>query len=36
MLQVVFVIDEDDAIYVIHARPLTEPEKRRHRRRGKK
>jgi hypothetical protein len=30
--QVVFVIDEDDLVYVIHARPLTEKERRRHRR----
>jgi uncharacterized DUF497 family protein len=30
-LQVVFVLDEDDTIYVIHARPLTEREKRRYR-----
>ena len=34
-LQVVFVIDEDDMVYVIHARPLTENEKRRLRRRSK-
>jgi uncharacterized protein len=33
LLQVIFVMDEDYAIYVIHARPLTEQEKRRHRRR---
>ncbi len=32
LLQVVFVIDEDDMAYVIHARPLTEREKRRLRR----
>jgi len=31
MLWVVFLIDEDDSVYVIHARPLTEREKRRHR-----
>ena len=30
-LQVVFVIDEDDSIYIIHARPLTDREKRRFR-----
>ena len=36
LLQVIFVMDEDDAIYVIHARPLTEQEKRRHRRREKR
>lgn len=33
MLQVVFVLDEGDAIYVIHARELTPREKRRFRRR---
>ncbi len=33
LLQVVFVIDPDDAIFVIHSRPLTEKEKRRYRRR---
>ena len=33
LLQVVFVIDPDDVIFVIHARPLTEREKRRYRRR---
>jgi uncharacterized DUF497 family protein len=32
LLQVIFVVDEDDSIYVIHARPLTEPEKRRYHR----
>lgn len=31
-LQVVFVLDEDGSIYVLHARPLTEREKRRDRR----
>lgn len=31
-LQVVFVFDEDDTVFVIHARPLTEDEKRRLRR----
>ncbi len=31
LLQVVFVID-DDSVYVIHARPLTDREKRRFRR----
>jgi uncharacterized DUF497 family protein len=34
-LQVVFVLDEDDSVYVIHARPLTSAEKRRLRRRRK-
>lgn len=32
-LQVVFVLDPDDSAYIIHARPLTEKEKRRFRRR---
>jgi uncharacterized protein len=31
-LQVLFVADEDDEVYVIHARPLTEREKRSYRR----
>jgi uncharacterized protein len=34
-LQVVFVLDADDTGYVIHARPLTEREKRRYRRKGR-
>ncbi len=33
LLQVVFLLDEDDAVFVIHARPLTDREKRRRRRR---
>ena len=33
LLQVVFVLDPDDSIYIIQARPLTEREKRRYRRR---
>jgi len=32
LLQVVFLLDEDDSVYVIHARPLTEREKNRFRR----
>jgi uncharacterized DUF497 family protein len=32
LLQVIFVLDQDGSVYVIHARPLTEREKRRHRR----
>jgi uncharacterized DUF497 family protein len=32
LLQVVFVLDDDESIYVIHARPLTDREKRRLRR----
>jgi uncharacterized DUF497 family protein len=35
LLQVVFVIDPDDSIFVIHARDLTNKEKRRFRRRLK-
>ena len=35
-LQVVYVVDEDDTIYVIHARPLTEREKRRFRKSRRK
>jgi uncharacterized DUF497 family protein len=34
-LQVVFILDDDDAVFVIHARPLTDREKRRFRRRLK-
>jgi uncharacterized DUF497 family protein len=34
-LQVIFVLDPDATIYVIHARPLTHAEKRRFRRRNK-
>ena len=34
-LQVIFVIDLEDTIFVIHARTLTEREKRRERKRGK-
>jgi len=33
LLQVVFLIDPDDSIFVIHARELTDKEKRRFRRR---
>ena len=33
LVQVVFLLDEDDTVYVIHARPLTDREKRRFRRR---
>jgi uncharacterized DUF497 family protein len=35
LVQVVFVIDPGHAIFVIHARPLTEREKKRYRRRVK-
>jgi uncharacterized protein len=35
LLQVVFVIDPDDSIFVIHARDLTDREKKRFRRRFK-
>ena len=33
LLQVVFIIEEEDSGYVIHARPLDDNEKRRYRRR---
>jgi uncharacterized DUF497 family protein len=32
-LQVVYLLDPDDTVFIIHARPLTEREKRRYRRR---
>lgn len=32
-VQVIYVLDDDATAYVIHARPLTESEKRRYRRR---
>jgi uncharacterized DUF497 family protein len=32
-LQVVFVVDEEDSVFIIHARPLTDREKKRYRRR---
>jgi uncharacterized DUF497 family protein len=35
LVQVVFVLDPDDAIFIIHARPLTAGEKRRFRRRSR-
>ncbi len=34
-LQIVFVLDDDDAVFVIHARPLTDNEKRRLRRKSR-
>ncbi len=33
LLQVIFVIDDEGSLFVIHARPLTDKEKRRYRRR---
>ena len=33
LLQVVFLLDEDDTVFVIHARALTDKEKRRRRKR---
>jgi uncharacterized DUF497 family protein len=33
LLQVVFVLDEADSVFIIHARALTEREKKRYRRR---
>jgi uncharacterized DUF497 family protein len=35
LLQVVFVLDDDGTVFVIHARDLTDSEKRRLRRRWK-
>jgi uncharacterized DUF497 family protein len=35
LLQVIFVLDLDDTVFVIHARPLTDQEKRRLRRKRK-
>ena len=35
LLQIVFVIDAEKSVFVIHGRPLTEPEKKRYRRRKK-
>lgn len=35
LLQVVFVVEEDGSVFVIHARPLTAPEKHRFRRRAR-
>jgi len=35
-LQVVYILDEDNLVFVIHARPLTDAEKRRMRRRESK
>jgi hypothetical protein len=32
LLQVIFVLEGDGTIFVLHARPLTEREKRRYRR----
>ena len=32
-LQVIYVVDPDDTIFVIHARPLTDREKKRYRQR---
>jgi uncharacterized DUF497 family protein len=32
-IQVIYLVDHDGAIFVIHARPLTPKERRRHRRR---
>jgi uncharacterized DUF497 family protein len=32
LLQVVFVLDDDATVFVIHARPLTDRERRRFRR----
>ena len=33
--QVIYVLDEDGTVYVLHCRPLTDSEKRRYRRRNR-
>ena len=35
-LQVIYVLDPDDTVFVIHARPLTDREKKRYRRRRRR
>jgi uncharacterized DUF497 family protein len=35
LLQVIFMLDEDGSAYILHARLLTEREKRRYRRQGR-
>ena len=35
-LQVIYVLDPDDNVFVIHSRPLTDREKKRYRRRKRK
>jgi uncharacterized DUF497 family protein len=35
-LQAIFVLDHDETVYVIHARPLTNQEKRRYHRRKRR
>jgi len=35
-LQVIYLLDPDDTVFIIHARPLTDPEKRRFRRRRRR
>jgi uncharacterized DUF497 family protein len=35
-LQVAFLLDEDDTVFIIHARPLTDNEKRRHRKQSRR
>jgi uncharacterized DUF497 family protein len=32
LLQVIFVFDDDGTVFIVHARPLTDTEKRRYRR----
>ena len=32
LLQVIFVLDDDGTVFIIHARPLTQKEKQRYRR----
>ena len=34
-LQVIYVVDPDKTVFIIHARPISEREKKKYRRRGK-
>ena len=36
LMQVIYIVDDDDALFVIHARPLTRNEQRRARRRRRR
>jgi uncharacterized DUF497 family protein len=35
LLQVIYILDPDETVFIIHARPITDREKRRYRRRWK-
>ena len=36
LLQIVFLLDEDDTVFIIHARPLTDKERRRRRKQSRR